>query len=176
MVYEAQDLNVERCTKAAAATQNAIASSKTGKRAPRSPGSFSRGRHGTASSEEPGPVPSRSGVNTLAARPPTPAAAHLQLCLLPPHLPPASVTLPACSLDASPRVPAVVFCTTVLEKEMAPHSSTLAWKIPWMEEPGRLQSAGSKRVRHNSDFTLTHCTSKVLYCKIKNVYFCLCFL
>ena len=29
-----------------------------------------------------------------------------------------------------------------LEKEMAPHSSTLAWKIPWMEEPGRLQSLG----------------------------------
>ena len=30
------------------------------------------------------------------------------------------------------------------EKAMAPHSSTLAWKIPWMEEPGRLQSMGSK--------------------------------
>ena len=36
-----------------------------------------------------------------------------------------------------------------LEKEMAPHSSTLAWKIPWMEEPGRLQSMGWQRVRHN---------------------------
>ena len=34
-------------------------------------------------------------------------------------------------------------------KAMAPHSSTLAWKIPWMEEPGRLQSMGSLRVRHN---------------------------
>ena len=33
-----------------------------------------------------------------------------------------------------------------LEKEMATHSSTLAWKIPWMEEPGRLQSMGSQRV------------------------------
>ena len=32
---------------------------------------------------------------------------------------------------------------------MAPHSSTLAWKIPWMEEPGRLQSMGSLRVRHD---------------------------
>ena len=31
---------------------------------------------------------------------------------------------------------------------MAPHSSTLAWKIPWLEEPGRLQSMGSRRVRH----------------------------
>ena len=36
-----------------------------------------------------------------------------------------------------------------LEKEMAPHSSTLAWKIPWMEEPGRLQSMGTQRVRHD---------------------------
>ena len=34
---------------------------------------------------------------------------------------------------------------------MAPHSSTLAWKIPWMEEPGRLQSMGLRRVGH--DFT-----------------------
>ena len=33
-----------------------------------------------------------------------------------------------------------------LEKEMATHSSTLAWKIPWMEEPDRLQSMGSQRV------------------------------
>ena len=39
------------------------------------------------------------------------------------------------------------------EKAMAPHSSTLAWKIPWSEEPGRLQSMGSLRVRH--DFTFT---------------------
>ena len=35
-----------------------------------------------------------------------------------------------------------------LEKAMAPHSSTLAWRIPWTEEPGRLQSMGSLRVRH----------------------------
>ena len=33
-----------------------------------------------------------------------------------------------------------------LEKEMATHSSILAWRIPWMEEPGRLQSTGSQRV------------------------------
>ena len=33
----------------------------------------------------------------------------------------------------------------LLEKEMATHSSILAWKIPWMEEPGRLQSMGSQR-------------------------------
>ena len=36
-----------------------------------------------------------------------------------------------------------------LEKEEAAHSSTLAWKIPWMEEPGGLQSMGSQRVRHD---------------------------
>ena len=36
-----------------------------------------------------------------------------------------------------------------LEKEMAIHSSTVAWKIPWIEEPGRLQSMGSQRVRHD---------------------------
>ena len=41
-----------------------------------------------------------------------------------------------------------------LEKEMATHSSTLAWKIPWMEEPGRLQSVGSQRVGH--DWTRLH--------------------
>ena len=35
------------------------------------------------------------------------------------------------------------------EEEMATHSSTLAWRIPWTEEPGGLQSTGSQRVRHN---------------------------
>ena len=48
-----------------------------------------------------------------------------------------------------------------MENAMAPHSSTLAWKIPWMEEPGRLQSMGSLRVGHNwatslSLFTFMH--------------------
>ena len=37
----------------------------------------------------------------------------------------------------------------LLEKEMAPHSSTLAWKISWMEEPGRLQSMVLQRVGHD---------------------------
>ena len=36
-----------------------------------------------------------------------------------------------------------------LEKEMATQSSTIAWKIPWTEEPGRLQSMGSQRVGHD---------------------------
>ena len=38
-----------------------------------------------------------------------------------------------------------------LEKEMATHSSILAWKIPWAEEPGGLQSMGSQRVGHDCD-------------------------
>ena len=42
-----------------------------------------------------------------------------------------------------------------IEKEMAPHSSTLAGKIPWMEEPGRLQSMGSLSRTRLSDFTFT---------------------
>ena len=51
--------------------------------------------------------------------------------------------------------------TTLLEKAIAPYSSTLAWKIPWTEEPGRLQSMRSLRVRHNwatslSLFTFMH--------------------
>ena len=51
------------------------------------------------------------------------------------------------------------------EKAMAPHCSILAWKIPWMEEPGGLQSMGSRRVRHNwgtslSLFTFMHCRRK----------------
>ena len=36
-----------------------------------------------------------------------------------------------------------------MEKEMATHSSVLAWRIPWTEKPGRLQSTGSQRVGHN---------------------------
>ena len=54
-----------------------------------------------------------------------------------------------------PRIP------SALEKAMAPHSSTLAWKIPWAEEPGRLQSMRSLRVGHDwatslSIFTFVH--------------------
>ena len=37
----------------------------------------------------------------------------------------------------------------LLEKKMATHSSILAWKVPWMEEPGKLQSMGLQRVRHD---------------------------
>ena len=43
----------------------------------------------------------------------------------------------------------------MMEKEMATDSSTLAWKTPWMEEPGRLQSMGSQSRTQLSDFTFT---------------------
>ena len=51
-----------------------------------------------------------------------------------------------------------------LEKEMASHSSILAWRIPWTEEPGGLQSMGSQRVGHDWATSLTslHC---IRYCK-----------
>ena len=53
------------------------------------------------------------------------------------------------------------WCAIDSEKAMAPHSSTLAWKIPWTEQPGRLQSMESLEVRHNwatslSLFTFMH--------------------
>ena len=55
----------------------------------------------------------------------------------------------------------LLFVIIILEKAMAPHSSTLAWKIPWMEEPGGLKSIGSLRVGHDratslSLFTFMH--------------------
>ena len=49
---------------------------------------------------------------------------------------------------AGPRnIPAIrINLSSLTEKAMAPHYSTIAWKIPWMEEPGGLQSMGSRRV------------------------------
>ena len=48
----------------------------------------------------------------------------------------------------------IIMCEVknILKRMMAPHSSTLAWQIPWMEEPGRLQSMGSLRVGHDFPF------------------------
>ena len=59
------------------------------------------------------------------------------------------------------QLPALHTSSCTMEKAMAPHSSTLAWKIPWTEEPGKLQSMGSRRVRHDwatslSLFTFMH--------------------
>ena len=58
-----------------------------------------------------------------------------------------------------------------LEKEMATHSSTLAWKIPWMEEPGRLQSIGLQRVGHDWATSLVHWlhgATEYIYCFSKS--------
>ena len=60
----------------------------------------------------------------------------------------------------SPRLHLIFTCT--LEKEMATHSNTLAWRIPWREEPDRLQSMGSQRVRHDWATSL-HFTSLMNY-------------
>ena len=46
----------------------------------------------------------------------------------------------------------------LLEKEMATHSSILAWELPWTEESGGLQSLGSDRVSHNLATKQQHCT------------------
>ena len=45
----------------------------------------------------------------------------------------------------------------ILEKEITTHSSALAWRIPWREEPGRLQSMGSQRVRHDCATSFSLC-------------------
>ena len=55
----------------------------------------------------------------------------------------------ATSLVSPWKVEYLKIVISVLEKVMAPHFSTLAWKIPWTEEPGRLQSMGSLRVGHD---------------------------
>ena len=67
----------------------------------------------------------------------------------------------SCILGRSFFVPFEGWSLCLVEKAMAPHSSTLAWKIPWTEEPGRLQSMGSLRVGHDwvtslSFFTFMH--------------------
>ena len=54
-----------------------------------------------------------------------------------------------CIASSSRRLHLFISSCLLVEKAMATHSSTLAWKIPWAEEPGRLQSMGSRRVRHD---------------------------
>ena len=69
-------------------------------------------------------------------------AAHLLLCGPVPNRPQVASGLGPGASFGDP-------CSKGPEKAMVPHSSTLAWKIPWTEEPGRLQSMGSLRVRHH---------------------------
>ena len=67
-------------------------------------------------------------------------SAYLRLLIFP-----LAILIPAC---ASSSLAFSTMYSAYLEKEMAIHSSTLAWKIPWTEEPDRLQSMGSQRVGH----------------------------
>ena len=64
-------------------------------------------------------------------------------------------------------------CEHPLEKEMATHSSTLAWKFPWMEEPGRLQSRGRKEsdTTERLSFPFLYLTLTPAMCS-GNAYFC----
>ena len=79
-----------------------------------------------------GGAPRCSGVHAGSERPRAPAGEGLCLML---------------QLLLSPDKDRASFSHT-LEGELATHSSILAWRIPWTEEPGRLQSAGPQRVRH----------------------------
>ena len=62
------------------------------------------------------------------------------------------------SLFYPPETPIIELLYMLVEKAMAPHSSTLIWKIPWTEEPGRLRSMGSLGVRHDwaTSLSLSH--------------------
>ena len=51
-----------------------------------------------------------------------------------------------------------------MEEEMATHSSILAWRIPWTEEPGGLQSRGLQRVGHDLVFVCTHTVKIINHC------------
>ena len=76
--------------------------------------------------------------------------------------PPPPEVISSLSPSCDPQVLVIIITLTIkLEKAMAPHSSTLAWKVPWIERPGGLPSMGSRRVRHDwatslSLFTFMH--------------------
>ena len=60
-----------------------------------------------------------------------------------------------CYMAGSQSLPILLYSSVYMEKAMAPHSSTLAWRIPWTGEPGRLQSMGSRRVGHDGATSLS---------------------
>ena len=71
------------------------------------------------------------------------------------------VKIPAQLSRASLRTVSLFLCNNLLlEKEMATHSNILAWRIPWTEEPGRLQSMGSHRVGHDWATNVTTATEQ----------------
>ena len=56
-----------------------------------------------------------------------------------------------------------------LEKEMVIHSSILAWRIPWMEKPGRLQSRGSQRIGHDLATSLSLSKMEERHCRLEDL-------
>ena len=61
-------------------------------------------------------------------------------------------------------------CTVGMEKAIAPHSSTSAWKIPWMEEPGGLQSMGSQSRTRLSDLAAAAAAAAALWWECRTVH------
>ena len=73
----------------------------------------------------------------------------------------------------------MVYIHTMVEEEMTMHSSMLAWRVPWPEEPGRLQSMGWQRIRHDSTtkttlHTHTHTHTRILFSHEKDVNLPIC--
>ena len=60
-----------------------------------------------------------------------------------------------------------IYYIQILEKEMATHSSILVWKIPWMEEPGGLQSMGSQRVGHDWKTTIPYSVFIIFFLELR---------
>ena len=104
-------------------------------------------------------------------------ARHFLMCCLSTVLQIVScVKIPAQLSHSSLRTVSLFLCNNLLlEKEMATHSNILAWRIPWTEEPGGLQSLGSQRVRH--DWATNTITSTEIYLQKWVVFvFVFCFL
>ena len=88
-------------------------------------------------------TPPRKTTLQSWSHPPLPTSCPLQPCEVP-H--PSNLVFLRSSLNLTPMAPNRQCLSSLVEKAMAPHSSTLAWRIPWTEEPGGLQSTGSRRV------------------------------
>ena len=74
--------------------------------------------------------------------------------------------VPPCEIVAFCVILHLIVFKWFLEKAMAPHSSTLAWKIPWMEEPGGLPSMGSHRVGHDWSDLAAACQRMFCLCSL----------
>ena len=101
-------------------------------------------------------------------------ARKLELSFPPPDIIPTQGSIPRIDLlshQGSPMLPGALKTRVqslgrkdLLKKEMATHSGILAWKIPWMEEPGRLQPMGLRRVGHDWVTSLLHSVPSTVPC------------